>query len=445
MKTIVSEEGVKSYITKKILQILNSKIQFYLQKIGFNCVCKFNEYFEETIIDDKKVAVTEEHLINKPFCHLLHFKRHTKRKDPKVLVVAPMSGHYATLLRGTVEALLPHHDVYITEWIDARQVPLVDGRFNLDDYIDYLIEFIRHIGSDVNLVAVCQPAVPVLVASSLLASWNDPAQPKSMVLMGGPIDTRVSPTVVNKLAKEKPMSWFENSVCMDVPNYYPGAYRKVYPGFLQLSGFMSMNLDRHTESHMQFYHHLVDGDGSSAETHRKFYNEYLAVMDLTAEFFLQTVDIVFKQHQLPKGTMKWRDPKTHELHDVRPQDIKHTALMTIEGENDDISADGQTTAAHDLCTSLSPRKQYHHYQMEVGHYGIFNGRRWRTEIMPRMRHFFRKQGDYDAIPPKDLVKIPDIAPKQWDAPTMNIDAVVAWKKAKAAKIKQAKKTDETAS
>lgn len=385
----------------------------------------------ETYIDGKKVDVDEERLLNKPFCHLLHFKRRVKRNDPKVLVVAPLSGHYATLLRGTVEALLPHHDVYITEWVDPRQVPLVEGRFNLDDYIAYLMEFIRFIGKDVNLVAVCQPAVPVLAASALMASMNDPYKPASMALMGGPIDTRVSPTAVNKLAKEKPMSWFENSVCMDVPAYYPGAYRKVYPGFLQLSGFMSMNLDRHIESHVKFYNHLIDGDGSSAETHRKFYNEYLAVMDLPAEFYLQTVDIVFKQHLLPRGLMKWRDPQTGELHDVRPQDIKHTALLTIEGENDDISADGQTSAAHDLCANLPANRQYHHYQEEVGHYGIFNGRRWRTEIMPRMRHFFRQFGEYDAVPEKDLARIPAITPKKWDRATMNIDAVVKWKKAKA--------------
>lgn len=387
---------------------------------------------QNTTIDGRKVEIEEERVMSKTFCHLTRFKRrgNGKRKDPKVLIVAPMSGHYATLLRGTVQALLPHHDVYITEWIDARQIPLVDGRFNLDDYVAYLIDFVRYIGADVNLVAVCQPAVPVVVACSLLASWKDPAQPRSMVLMGGPIDTRISPTGVNKLAKEKPLSWFEQSVCMDVPFYYPGAYRKVYPGFLQLSGFMSMNLDRHVESHLKFYDHLIRGDGSSAETHRKFYNEYLAVMDLPAEFYLQTVDIVFKKHLLPKGQMKWRDPVSGELHSVSPQDIAHTALMTIEGELDDISADGQTTAAHDLCANLAAKKQYHHYQEGVGHYGIFNGRKWRDSIMPRMRHFFRLWGDYETIPEKDLAFIPDIAPLQWNKSKMGIDAVRAWKRKK---------------
>lgn len=387
---------------------------------------------QDTIIDGRKVEVEEERLISKPFCHLLRFRRkgQSKRKDPKVLIVAPMSGHFATLLRGTVGALLPHHDVYITEWIDARQVPLVEGRFNLDDYVAYLIEFIKHIGPEVNIVAVCQPAVPVMVACSLLASWKDAAQPRSMVLMGGPIDTRVSPTGVNKLAKEKPLSWFEHSVCMDVPFYYPGAYRKVYPGFLQLSGFMSMNLDRHIESHLKFYEHLIRGDGSRSETHRKFYNEYLAVMDLPAEFYLQTVDIVFKKHLLPKGLMKWRDPVSGDLHSVSPQDIKHTALMTIEGELDDISADGQTTAAHDLVKNLPLKKQYHHYQETVGHYGIFNGRKWRESIMPRMRHFFRQWGDYEPIPEKDLTVIPDLSPLQWNKAKMGIDAIRAWKKKK---------------
>lgn len=381
-----------------------------------------------TTIDGRKIEVEEEQVARKPFCRLTRFKRRVKRNDPKVLIVAPMSGHFATLLRGTVEALLPHHEVYITEWIDARQIPLIEGRFNLDDYVDYLIDFIRLIGKDVHLVAVCQPAVPVMVAASLLASWKDPDQPRSMVLMGGPIDTRVSPTQVNELAKQKPLGWFEHSVCTEVPFYYPGAHRKVYPGFLQLSGFMSMNLDRHIESHMQFYQHLIRGDGADAETHRKFYNEYLAVMDLPAEFYLQTVEIVFQKHQLPKGTMKWRDPRTGQLHAVVPQDITKTALMTIEGELDDISANGQTTAAHDLASSLATKKQYHHFQESVGHYGIFNGRRWRENIMPRMRHFFRLFGEYDTIPEKDLKIIPDRKPDPWDKKKHGIEAVRAWRK-----------------
>jgi poly(3-hydroxybutyrate) depolymerase len=229
------------------------------------------------------VAVTEETIVTKPFCHLTHFKRDTKRKDPRVLVVAPMSGHYATLLRGTVEALLPHHDVYVTDWLDARMVPIKEGRFNLDDFITYLREFMSLLGPQTHLIAVCQPAVPVLAAVSLMAADDDPNQPLSMTLMGGPIDTRISKTSVNKLAEDRPMTWFENSVIETVPAYYAGAYRKVYPGFLQLSGFMSMNLDRHVGAHMKFYHHLVQGDGESAEFHRKFYNEYNATFSRAAK------------------------------------------------------------------------------------------------------------------------------------------------------------------
>ncbi|MES2729442.1 MAG: polyhydroxyalkanoate depolymerase [Pseudomonadota bacterium] len=364
-----------------------------------------------TEIDGKTVAVTEEVVLEKPFGNLLHFKRNTKRNDPRVLVVAPMSGHYATLLRGTVEALLPHHDVYITDWIDARQIPLSAGRFNLDDYIAYLRHFCTVLGPKTNLIAVCQPAVPVMAAVSLMASDNDPNQPLSMTLMGGPIDTRISKTSVTEMAETRPLSWFKNTVVTNVPWYYPGAMRDVYPGFIQLGGFMSMNLDRHVGSHVNFYKHLIQGDGSSADAHRKFYDEYLAVMDLPADFYLQTVEVVFQRHLLPKGKMKWRDPVNEHLHDVRPQDITRTALLTIEGELDDISAAGQTTAAHKLCANLAPDKQYHHLQMSVGHYGIFNGSRWRNEIMPRVRHFIRKlDKGCDAIPARDLKETPDLAP-----------------------------------
>jgi poly(3-hydroxybutyrate) depolymerase len=361
-----------------------------------------------TTIGGKKIDVTEEVLAEKPFCNLLHFKRHIKRNDPKVLIVAPMSGHFATLLRGTVEALLPHHDVYITDWIDVRMIPRKDGRFNLDDYINYLRGFLSLLGPKTHVIAVCQPAVPVLAAVSLMASENDPNQPLSMTLMGGPIDTRVSKTAVTETAENRPLSWFKNTVIHEVPMFYPGAHRKVYPGFIQLSGFMSMNLDRHVGSHMNFFKHLVQGDGESAESHRKFYNEYLAVMDLPAEFYLQTVDVVFQRHQLPKGDMKWRDPLTDQLHDVRPQDIKHTALLTIEGELDDISATGQTEAAHTLCKNLPASKKKHHYQLGCGHYGIFNGSKWRNHIMPVVRDFIRKfDDDVSPIPPEDLKKKSD--------------------------------------
>lgn len=376
----------------------------------------------DTKIGGKNVEITEKFVIEKPFCTLTHFHRHIQRKDPKILIVAPMSGHFSTLLRGTVEALLPHHEVYITEWVDARQVPLSEGTFNLDDYIAYIMEFIRYLGPDIHVIAVCQPAVPVLAATSLLASMEDTHQPSTITLMGGPIDTRISKTAVTELAEQRPLSWFEHSVVYQVPFYYPGAFRKVYPGFIQLGGFMSMNLDRHVGKHMDFFNHLVIGDGDSAEAHRKFYNEYLAVMDITSDFYLQTVEIVFQRHLLPKGKMKWRDPGTGKLQDVRPQDIKHTALLTIEGELDDISAHGQTTAAHKLCENLAPTKQFHHFQENVGHYGIFNGRRWREQIMPRIRTFIRQfdQGSNE-LPRSDLENIAAHRAEQWNEKQHNVE------------------------
>lgn len=387
---------------------------------------------DQTEIAGKEVKVTIESVVEKPFCQLTHFKRAAKRADPRVLIVAPMSGHFATLLRGTVKALLPHHDVYITEWIDARIVPTKDGDFDLDDYITYIREFLSLLGPDTHVIAVCQPAVPVLAAVALMASENDPNQPKSMTLMGGPIDTRISKTAVNELAEQRPLSWFENAVVQTVPAYYPGAFRKVYPGFLQLSGFMNMNLDRHVGSHMEFFQHMILGDGSSADSHRKFYNEYNAVMDITAEFYLQTVDTVFQRHLLPRGKMKWRDPITGQLMPVRPETIEKTALFTIEGELDDISSRGQTTAAHDLCFSIPQKKQFHHFQLQTGHYGIFNGRRWRTQIMPRLRHFIRLwEPDADPIPAIDLEKVPDIAPARFDRDTHGPAAIKRWLKERA--------------
>lgn len=380
----------------------------------------------QTVIDGKPVEIEEKFVLEKPFCTLLNFQRKTQRKDPKVLLVAPMSGHFATLLRGTVEALVPHHDVYITDWTDARQVPLSEGRFNLDDFIAYLMAFIRHLGPDVHVIAVCQPAVPVLAAVSLLAAQDSKRQPLTMTLMGGPIDTRVSKTAPTELAENRPLEWFENSVIADVPFYYPGAGRKVYPGFIQLSGFMSMNLDRHVGSYMTFYQHLVEGDGDSADMHRKFYNEYLAVMDITAEFYLQTIEIVFQKHNLPMGTMKWRDPHTGKLHDVDPSKIRKTALLTIEGELDDISAHGQTTAAHNLCANLPAKMQYHHFQENVGHYGIFNGRRWRQHIMPRLRSYIRLHDkSVDSVPKADIGKNGDKPPPQYDPKIHSIEAVRA--------------------
>ncbi len=378
----------------------------------------------ETRIDGKAVKITEEIIAEKPFCNLLHFRRKTDRKDPKVLIVAPMSGHFATLLRGTVQALLPHHDIYITDWIDARLVPQSSGRFNLDDYIAYLIEFLELIGPGTHVIGVCQPAVPVFSAVCLMEAANNINCPASMTLMGGPIDTRVSKTKVTELAETRPLEWFKQNVISDVPLYYPGSGRRVYPGFIQLSGFMSMNLDRHVGSHMQFYQHLVNGDGDGADLHRKFYDEYLSVMDISAAFYLQTVEIVFQRHLLPKGEMKWRDPKNGKLHDVDPKAIKRTALLTIEGELDDISAHGQTTAAHDIATSLPANRQYHHFQMDVGHYGIFNGRRWREHIMPRIRHFIRDfDKKADPIPEADLKAVSDKAPEQWDKSKHSLEAL----------------------
>lgn len=340
-----------------------------------------------TDIDGKAVDVVEEVVWTKPFCRLIHFNRSLPEErpaDPKIVLVAPMSGHYATLLRGTVDALLPHADIYITDWIDARTVPLTEGRFDLDDYISYVVEMLHHLGEGIHVVAVCQPSVPVLAAVALMEADQDRFAPASMTLMGGPIDTRINPTGVNELAKAKPIDWFRDSVVMPVPWPQPGFGRSVYPGFLQLSGFMSMNLDRHMTAHKDFYLNLVKNDGDSAEKHREFYDEYLAVMDLTAEFYLQTVETVFIEHALPKGTMM------HRGRAVDPAAIRNVALFTVEGENDDISGVGQTKAAHDLCLNLPQEKRRHYMQPDVGHYGVFNGSRFRNEIVPQMVAFFQE-------------------------------------------------------
>jgi poly(3-hydroxybutyrate) depolymerase len=336
-----------------------------------------------TQIGNETVEVNEEILVRKPFCDLVRFRRDTIRRDPKVLVVAPMSGHFATLLRGTVEALLPEHDVHITDWKDAREVPMTSGDFSLDDYIDYVIAFSRYLGPDVHVIAVCQPSVPVLAAAALMAEAKDPRQPKSLTLMGGPIDTRQSPTVPNDLAMRNSMMWFRQNVISTVPFGYPGAMRRVYPGFLQLTSFVSMNLDRHVNAHMRQFEHLVKGDDDSADGHRTFYDEYLAVMDLNAEFYLQTIEVVFKEHLLPRGEWVSCGRK------IDPAFIE-TALMTVEGELDDISGIGQTKAAHALTPNIPGARHVHWEQPRVGHYGIFNGRKWREQIMPRVRAFIRE-------------------------------------------------------
>jgi poly(3-hydroxybutyrate) depolymerase len=330
------------------------------------------------------VAVREEIVARRPFANLLHFRRDTARADPRVLVVAPLSGHHATLLRDTVAGLLPDHDVYITDWVNAADVPLAHGRFDLDDYIEYVIGFLEHLGPGTHVIAVCQPSVPVLAAVAVMGADGHGASPRSMTLMGGPIDTRASPTKVNRHAKTHSLEWFERSVISTVPAAYPGFLRSVYPGFIQLSGFLAMNPDRHLGAVLKHFQHLVRGDGDSAEAHRRFYDEYLAVMDLPAEFFLQTIKVAFQDHDLPRGTMRWRGSA------VEPRTITRTALLTVEGELDDISGVGQTVAAHDICTGIPPDKRRHHLQKNVGHYGIFNGRRWRSEILPVVSEFIRR-------------------------------------------------------
>jgi poly(3-hydroxybutyrate) depolymerase len=338
-----------------------------------------------TLVGGQRVPVRIESVWERPFCRLLHFERvferPPRRQQPRLLIVAPLSGHYATLLRGTVNAFLPNHDVYITEWRDARTVPLSEGKFDLDDYIDYVISILHALGGETHVVAVCQPAVPVLAAAALMDAEDDPYLPITMTLMGGPIDTRVNPTGVNKLAQKRGINWFRHNVITKVPFPNPGFMRDVYPGFLQLHGFMSMNLDRHIEAHRNLFLNLVKGDGDSAQRHKEFYDEYLAVMDLTAEFYLQTVDTVFVRHALPKGEMMHRDRP------VDPAKIRRVALLTVEGELDDISGVGQTEAAHRLCVNLPPERQAHWLQPGVGHYGVFNGSRFRAEIAPRIADF----------------------------------------------------------
>lgn len=343
-------------------------------------------------LDGTTVPVIERVIWQRPFCNLLHFEKQwdTASVDPqqKLLLIAPMSGHHATLLRGTVEAFLPFYDVYITDWVDARSVPLGKGPFDLDDYIDYLAAICAVLSKEgdgrlLHTIGVCQPAVPLIAAVALMEAADGPHIPQSMVLMGGPIDARRSPTKVNLLAQERGSAWFEQNCICHVPFGYPGAGREVYPGFLQLTGFMAMNIDRHVTAHLEFFDHLVKGDGDSARKHREFYDEYRAVMDLPAEFYLQTVDTVFVRHALPKGQMK------HRGKPVDLNAIHRAGLLTVEGENDDISGLGQTAAAIELCGSIPPSRKAHYQQSKVGHYGVFNGSRFRNEIVPRVREFHR--------------------------------------------------------
>ncbi|MBX3592994.1 polyhydroxyalkanoate depolymerase [Sphingomonas sp.] len=344
----------------------------------------------ETVIDGKRVAVHEEVALRKPFGQLKHFVRDGVAGGPKLLIVAPMSGHYATLLRGTVERMLPFADVYITDWRDAKLVPMADGAFDLDDYVDYLIEFLSVMGGEgdarSHVLAVCQPSVPAYAAVALMNADKHPNTPRTLTMMGGPIDTREAPTAVNTLATERPHAWFQQNVIATVPGTYPGAGRQVYPGFLQLAGFMTMNLGNHMISHWEMFKHLVKGDGESAEATMSFYDEYRAVCDMTAEFYLQTIDVVFQAHALPRGVMMHRGRR------VDPGAITDTALLAVEGERDDISGLGQTKAALTIADNLPARMKKYHMAPDVGHYGIFNGSKWRTRIAPVLESWITQFG-----------------------------------------------------
>jgi poly(3-hydroxybutyrate) depolymerase len=362
-----------------------------------------------TRVNGSEVAVTPETAWSSPWCQMLHFERDAKalrkargeQSDPSVLLVAPMSGHYATLLRGTVEAFLPDHEVYVTDWADARMTPLIAGRFDLHDYIDHVIAMLKALGPDTHVVAVCQPGPLVLAGVSLMAAANDPCAPATMTFMGSPIDARKSPTAPNKLAETRSIDWFKANMIDTVPALYPGAFRRVYPGFLQLSSFMGMNLSRHVDAHYEYFQNLVKGDDDDAQKHRDFYDEYLSVMDLTEEFYIQTLEEVFQQYTLARGTM------IHRGASVDPGAIRHTALLTVEGENDDISGIGQTQAAHDICANIPERLRQDYVQPKVGHYGVFSGKRFRTEIAPRMKRFMREFQSPTARGVKRLAKQAD--------------------------------------
>jgi polyhydroxyalkanoate depolymerase len=337
-------------------------------------------------VGDCEVQVSEEFVHRTPFCSLLHFKKDMSATQPPVLIVAPMSGHFATLLRGTVFTMLRDHDVYITDWHNVRDVSLIEGRFDLDSFIEHIIRFLDVIGEGAHLMAVCQPTVPALAAAVVMAEDENPNQPRSLTLMAGPIDTRINPTEVNDLAMSHPIEWFERNLIGMVPLRYKGGLRLVYPGFMQIAGFMTMNLDRHANSFLDLYHHLVNREAERADVTRVFYEEYFAMMDLSAEFYLQTVRSVFQEHHLPLGIFKYRGRP------IDPAAIRRTALLTIEGERDDICSVGQTLAAQDLCRGIRPYMKHHHVQTGVGHYGVFNGRRWDNEIYPMVRDFIHMNG-----------------------------------------------------
>lgn len=331
-------------------------------------------------VGNREIAVHEHAALSTPFGTLLHFKKDVDTPQPRVLLVAPLSGHFSTLLRGTLRTMLPEHDVYITDWHNVRDVPLIHGRFGFDDYIAHLIRFLEAIGPGAHVVAVCQPCVAVLVATAVMAQAGNAAQPRSMTLMAGPIDTRVNPTKVNALANSRSIEWFEQNLIATVPPRYPGAFRRVYPGFVQLAAFMSMNVERHLKAHRELYDHLAKGEHEKAQVTKAFYDEYFAVLDLTAEFYLETVRLVFQECALPTGKLEWQGGR------VEPRAIKRTMLLTVEGERDDICAVGQTAAAHELCSGLRPYLKRHHMQAGVGHYGVFSGNRWTNQIYPLLRN-----------------------------------------------------------
>jgi polyhydroxyalkanoate depolymerase len=331
-------------------------------------------------VGNREVEVREEAAASTPFGTLLHFKKDIEASQPRVLMVAPLSGHFSTLLRATVRTMLPEHDVFITDWHNARDAPLTAGRFGFEEYIEHLIKFLEVIGPGAHLLAVCQPCVAALVATAVMAQAGNPAQPRSMTLMAGPIDTRVNPTRVNDLAKKNSIEWFERTLTASVPMRYPGAFRRVYPGFVQLAAFMSMNLDRHVKAHRELYENLANGEIEKAAITKAFYDEYFAVLDLTAEFYLETVRLIFQEHALPLGQLRFHGEP------IDPSAIRRTMLLTVEGERDDICAVGQTVAAHDLCSKLRPYLKRHHMQAGVGHYGVFSGKRWETQIYPILKN-----------------------------------------------------------
>ncbi len=331
-------------------------------------------------VGNREVEVREEAAASTPFGTLLHFKKDIEASQPRVLMVAPLSGHFSTLLRATVRTMLPEHDVFITDWHNARDAPLTAGRFGFEEYIEHLIKFLEVIGPGAHLLAVCQPCVAALVATAVMAQDGNPAQPRSMTLMAGPIDTRVNPTRVNDLAKKNSIEWFERTLTAAVPMRYPGAFRRVYPGFVQLAAFMSMNLDRHVKAHRELYENLANGEIEKAAITKAFYDEYFAVLDLTAEFYLETVRLIFQEHALPLGQLQFHGKP------IDPSAIRRTMLLTVEGERDDICAVGQTVAAHDLCSKLRPYLKRHHMQAGVGHYGVFSGKRWENQIYPILKN-----------------------------------------------------------